>query len=80
MKWHLEISNAGKTCKEEHFLTIQGTSTTTNTMYDICAHTSLPISAIIAQSLLKRKEGDEQFCMGGKTLDIWLFTSVFWQS
>ena len=35
--------------------------TTTNTMYDICAHISLPTSAIIAPGLLKKKEDDEQF-------------------
>ena len=38
-------------------------------MYDICAHSSLPTSAILALGLLKKKEeeeeDDEQFCVGG---------------
>ena len=51
-------------------------------MYDICAHNSLPTSAILALDLLKKKEeNDEQFCMGGDNAfyDLWHFTSVFWQ-
>ena len=49
-------------------------------MYDICAHSNLPTSPIIALGLLK-KEGNDQFCIGGKNifLDIWHFTTAFWQ-
>ena len=39
------------------------TCTHTKTIYDICAHNSLPTSAILALGLLEKK--DEQFCVGG---------------
>ena len=47
----------GEIYKEVYFLSIQGTSALLqSTMYDICAHSSLPTSAIIVLGLLKRNE------------------------
>ena len=50
-------------------------------LYNICAHNSLPTSAILVLGLLKKKEedDDEQFCVGSKNafLDIWHFTGIF---
>ena len=34
-------------------------------MYDVCAHSILPKSAILVLGLLKKK--DKQFCVGGDT-------------
>ena len=34
-------------------------------MYDVFAHSNLPISAFLALGLLKKKEDDEQFRVGG---------------
>ena len=44
--------------------------THTKAMYDVCAHSSLPTSAILALGLLEKKEEEEeeeQFCVGGNT-------------
>ena len=42
------------------------TCTHTKTMYDVCAHSSLPKLAVLMLGLLKKKEkDDEQFCVGG---------------
>ena len=40
------------------------TYTTTKIMYDLCAHGRLTTSAILVLDLLKKKEDDEQFCVG----------------
>ena len=40
------------------------TCTRTKTMYDVCVHSNLPVLAILALGLLKKKD-DEQFCVGG---------------
>ena len=42
-------------------------------MYNVCAHNSLPPSAILVLGILKKKEDDEQFLGAAKMLllDIW---------
>ena len=46
--------------------------TTTKTMYDVNALSSLQTSTTIALAYWKRKKNDEKFCMGGKWILVYL--------
>ena len=49
-------------------MAINGTLALTKTMYNVCAHNSLPTSAILVLGLLKKKKKKEQFRMGDEAL------------
>ena len=59
-----QILNVDETRKQQCFSAIKGTLALTQRLHDVCTHSSLPTSAILALGLLEKKD-DEQFRVGG---------------